>query len=118
MTGVQTCALPILDEIQVNTDGRRQVDSGGNQDKPNAEVSEELDLDSSKDNSAPRLFTLNKTPKPSFRASLLPSIELSNTLAKKKLYYMIIPTKEARLKKKINSDVGEQNVVTEKRIKK
>jgi hypothetical protein len=30
----------------------------------------------------------------------------------------MVPTKEAKLKKKINSDVGEQNIVIGKRIKK
>ena len=50
--------------------------------------------------------------------SPLQPTELSSTLVKKKLYYKLVPTKEAELKKKINSNVGEQNVVIEKRIKK
>ena len=30
----------------------------------------------------------------------------------------MVPTKETELKKKINSDIGKQNIVTKKRIKK
>jgi hypothetical protein len=45
-------------------------------------------------------------------------IKLLGTLVKKKLYYKIISTKEAKLKKNINSNIGKQNIVTEKRIKK
>jgi hypothetical protein len=50
--------------------------------------------------------------------SLLLFIELSSTLVKKKLYYKIISTEEAKLKKKINGNIGEQNIVIGKRIKK
>ena len=45
-------------------------------------------------------------------------IKLLNTLVKKKPHYIIVPTKEAELKRKINSDIGEQNIVIRKRIKK
>ena len=94
------------------------MDSGRNQDEPNAEVSEKLDLNSFKDNSVLGLLTLDKTPELNFKVSLLPPIESSSTLVKKKPYYIMVPTKEARPKKKINSNIGEQNIVTEKRIKK
>ena len=50
--------------------------------------------------------------------SLLPPTELSSTLVKKKPYYKIVFTKEAKPKKKINGDIGEQNIVIRKRIKK
>ena len=49
---------------------------------------------------------------------LLPLIKSLNTLVKKKPYYKMVPIKEAKLKKKINSNVGEQNIVTKKKIKK
>jgi len=52
------------------------------------------------------------------KESLLLPIESLNTLIKKKLHYKIVFIKEAKLKKKINSNVGEQNVVIGKRIKK
>ena len=44
------------------------MDLGGNQDKLSMEVNKELDLDSSKDNSAPRLPTLGKTLKLNYEA--------------------------------------------------
>ena len=50
--------------------------------------------------------------------SLLLLIELSSTLVKKKLYYKIVFTKKAKLKKKINGNIREQNIVIKKRIKK
>ena len=50
--------------------------------------------------------------------SLLPPIESLNTLVNKKLNYIMVSDEEAKLKKKIISDIGEQNVVTGKRIKK
>ena len=50
--------------------------------------------------------------------SLLLPIESLNTLVKKKPHYMMVPVGEAKLKKKINSNIGEQNMVTGKRIKK
>ena len=99
-----------LDEIQVNTNGRRQVDSSKNQEEP--------DIDISKDNLALGLSTSDKTLELSSRVSLLPPAELSSTLVKKKPHYEIVPTKEAKPKKKINGDIGEQNVITGKRIKK
>ena len=95
----------ILNEIQVNTDGRWQVDSGGNQNE--LEISKELDLDSSKDNSAPRLPTPDETPELNFETSLLLPAEFLSTSVNKKLYYVMVPAKEAKPKKKINSDVGE-----------
>ena len=49
---------------------------------------------------------------------MLPPTELSSTLVKKKPHYKMVPTKEAKLKKKINSNIGEQNIVIGKRIKK
>jgi hypothetical protein len=58
------------------------------------------------------------SPLLNLKESLLLPVELSSTLIKKKLYYKIVPTKEAELKKKINGNIGEQNIVTEKRIKK
>ena len=39
--------------------------------------------------------------------SLLPPVESLNTLVKKKLYYIMVPAEEAKLKKKINGDIGE-----------
>jgi len=41
------------------------------------------------------------------KKSLLLLIESLNTLVKKKPYYKIVPIKEAKLKKKINGNVGE-----------
>jgi hypothetical protein len=58
------------------------------------------------------------SPPSNLKESLLLPAESSSTLVKKKLYYKIVPTKEAELKKKINSNIGEQNIVTGKRIKK
>ena len=85
-------------------------------------------MESFKDNLALGLLTLDKTLEPNYRAplllpidigeSLLPPTESLNTLVKKKLYYIMVPTKEAKLKKKIDSNIGEQNVVIGKRIKK
>ena len=117
---------------------RKQVDSGRNQDKLSIESSKQPDSESFKDDSAPRLLTLNKISEPNYRAPLLlptdigeslslttdlgesPSlpIESSNTLVKKKPYYIMVPVEEAKLKKKINGNIGEQNVVIGKRIKK
>ena len=102
----------------MNTNRKQQVDFSGNQDKPNAKISKEPDSDSSKNNSAPGLFTLDKTPKLNFRASLSPPTELLSTLVKKKPHYIIVLTEEAGPKKKINDNIGEQNIVTGKRIKK
>ena len=50
--------------------------------------------------------------------SLLLPVESLNTLVKKKPHYIIVPAKEAKTKKKIDNNVGEQNIVTGKRIKK
>jgi len=41
------------------------------------------------------------------RKSLSLPVESLNTLAKKKLYYKMVPIKEAKLKKKINGNIGE-----------
>ena len=94
------------------------MDFGGNQDKPNAEVNKELDLDGSKNNLILGLPTLDETPELSSRVSPLPLVKSLSTSAKKKLYYVMVPTEEARPKKKINDNIGEQNVVIKKRIKK
>jgi hypothetical protein len=58
------------------------------------------------------------SPLLNLKESLSLPIELLSTLVKKKLYYKIVPTKEAEPKKKINSNIEEQNVITGKRIKK
>ena len=94
------------------------MDFSENQKKPNINISKKQVLNSFKDNLALGLFTLVKTLKPSFRMSLLPPIESLNTLAKKKPYYKIVPTKKAKLKKKINNNIGKQNIVIKKIIKK
>ena len=44
--------------------------------------------------------------------------KLLSILIKKKPYYKMVPTKKAKLKKKINSNIREQNIVIRKRIKK
>ena len=85
-------------------------------------------MESFKDDLALGLFTLDKTLKPNYRAPLLlpidlgesplPPVESLNTLVKKKPYYIIVPAKEAELKENINSNVGKQNIVIRKRIKK
>ena len=92
------------------------MDSGGNQDEPSMEVSKELDLDSSKDDSTPGLPTLNKTPKPNHKvppslpidpkeSPLLPAKPLSNLT--KKQHYNIILAEKAELKKKIIGNIKE-----------
>ena len=48
----------------------------------------------------------------------LPPIELLSTLVKKKPHYIMVFTEEAKPKKKINSDIEEQNIVIGKIIKK
>jgi len=58
------------------------------------------------------------SPYINLRESLSLPAESLNTLAKKKPHYEMVPIKEAKPKKKINSNVGEQNVVIGKRIKK
>ena len=50
--------------------------------------------------------------------SLSPPAELLNTLVKKKLYYKMVFIKKAKPKKKINGNIGEQNIVIKKKIKK
>ena len=64
-------------------------------------------MDSFKDDLVLRLFTLDKTPELSFRASPLPLIKLLSILVKKKPHYIIVFTKEARPKKKINGNIKE-----------
>ena len=81
------------------------------------EVSEELDLNSFKDNSVLELPTLGEIPKLSHEAplslpidlkeSLLLPIESLSTSAIKKLYYVIVLVEKAKLKKKIVGDIGE-----------
>ena len=71
-----------------------------------------------KDNLALGLLTLDKILELSFRVSLSPPIELLSTLVKKKLHYEMVFTEEAKPKKKIDGDIGEQNIVIRKRIKK
>ena len=76
---------------------------------------------------AVRLPTLNKILKPNYRAppslpidleeSLLPPVKSSSTFTKKP-HYIIVLTKEAKPKKNINGNIGEQNIVLRKRIKK
>ena len=55
----------------------------------------------------PRLPTLNKTLKLTSKVSLLLPTESLSTLIKKKPYCKMVPTKEAKLKKKIDSNIGE-----------
>jgi hypothetical protein len=50
--------------------------------------------------------------------SLLLYTELLSTLVKKKPHYEMVFTEEAKLKKKSDGNIREQNVVTGKRIKK
>jgi hypothetical protein len=52
------------------------------------------------------------------KESLSLPIKSSSTLVKKKPHYKMVSTKEAKPKKKIDSNIREQNVVTKKRIKK
>ena len=56
------------------------MDFSKNQEKPNIEVSEELDLNSFKDNLAIGLSTLNKTLKLNYRVPLLLPIDLEESL--------------------------------------
>jgi hypothetical protein len=73
-----------LDEIRVDTEERRLVESGGNQEEPDIESSEQPDSNVSKDDSTPGLPTLDKTPEPDS-----PELPLSsNTSAKKKPHYV------------------------------
>ena len=94
-------------------------------------------MESFKDDLALGFLTLDKTPEPNYGAplslptdigeslslpidigeslllpidlgeSLLPPTESLNTLVKKKPHYITVPTKEAKLKKKIDSNIGE-----------
>ena len=74
-------------------------------------------MESFKDNSVLGLLTPDKTLEPNYGAPLSlpidigespsPPAESSNTLVKKKPHYIIVLTKEAKLKKKINSNIGE-----------
>ena len=64
-------------------------------------------MDSSKDNLVLGLLTLDKILKLNFKMSLLPPVKLLSTLVKKKPHYIIVFTEEARLKKKIDSNIGE-----------
>jgi hypothetical protein len=89
------------------------VDSSKNQEEPNIKSSKQPDS-SSKDDLTLGLPTLDKTPEP----NLLESLPSLNTSVKKKPHYIIVPTNKAKLKKNIISNIGEQNVVKGKRIKK
>ena len=60
-----------LDEIQ--------VDSGGNQEESDIDVSEEQDSNGSKDDSAPGLPTPDETPEPSSGAPPSPRTDLGET---------------------------------------
>ena len=66
-----------------------------------------------KDDLIPGLLTLDEILKP----DLLKPLQLSSNTLVKKLYYIIVLTNKAKLKKKINSNIGEQNVVKGKRLK-
>ena len=50
--------------------------------------------------------------------SLSPPTESLSTLVKKKPHYKIVPTKKTKPKKKINSNIKKQNIVTDKKNKK
>ena len=50
--------------------------------------------------------------------SLLPPAKFLNTLVNKKSNYIIVFNKEAKPKKKIVNNIGEQNIIIGKRIKK
>jgi len=88
------------------------VESGGNEEEPNIKSSKQQDL-SSKDDLALGLSTLDKILEPNLPEP--PPLSL-NTSAKKP-HYVLVPTNKAKLKKKINGDIGEQNVVKGKRLK-
>jgi len=88
------------------------VDSSGNQEEPNTKSSKQQNL-SFKDNLALGLPTLDKTPEPNSLEPLLPFLK---TLAKKP-HYIIVPTNKSKLEKKINGDIGKQNMVKGKRLK-
>ena len=85
-------------------------------------------MDSSKDDSVTALPTPDETPEPSLGEPLLlptnlevspsPPAESLKTSANKKLHYVIVFAKEAEPKKKIDSNIREQNIITGKRIKK
>ena len=74
-------------------------------------------MDSSKNDLTAGLFTPNKTPELSSKVFLSPPAESLSILAKK-LHYIMIFAKETEPKKKIDGDIGEQNVIIGKRIKK
>ena len=93
------------------------MDFSRNKKTPNINVSKEQDLNNFKDNLISGLPTLDKTPELSSKESLLLPIESLSTLAKKS-HYMMVPIKEAKPKKKINSNIGEQNIIIGKKIKK
>ena len=64
------------------------------------------------------LFTPDKTLELLFKESLSLLVKSLSSLAKKKLYYKMVFIKEAKPKKKIDGNIGEQNIVIGKRIKK
>ena len=86
------------------------MDSSKNQEELDIKSSEEPDLNSFKDDLAIGLPTLDKTLEPNYKVppllpidleeSLLPPTESLNTLVNKKLNYIMVFNKEAKLKKK------------------
>ena len=68
---------------------------------------------SSKDDSTPGLPTPDKTPEP----DLLEPPPPSSSTSAKKPHYVMVPTDEAEPKKKIDGNIGEQNIVKGKRLK-
>ena len=64
------------------------------------------------------LFTPDKTLELIFKESLSLLVKSLSSSVKKKLYYKMVFTKEAKPKKKIDGNIGEQNIVIGKRIKK
>ena len=107
----------LLNFFLTDTKGRQLVNSGRNQKEPKIESSKELDLNSSKDDLAVGLPTLDKILELNYKEppllpidleeSLLLPIESLNTLANKKLNYMMVFNEEAELKKKIIGNIGE-----------
>jgi hypothetical protein len=89
------------------------VDSSRNQKESNIKSNKQQDL-SFKDDLTPGLPTLDKILEPD---SLEPPPLSSNTLAKKKPHYIIVPTNEAEPKKNIIGNIKEQNIVKGKRLK-
>ena len=93
------------------------MDSSRNWEEPKIESSEELNLNSFKNNLAVGLPTLNKTLELNHKVPLLQPIDLKeslllpakslNTLVNKKLNYVMVSDEEVELKKKIFGNIGE-----------